>query len=85
LRIILFGLRTTNSLSVYDFFYKFLDHYQIELVHLKPNSILQIIIFIHLCEALLGIPPNFPLLKNYFFFKYQLSAANQKVVRGIGL
>jgi hypothetical protein len=32
-----------------------LDHYQIQLVHLNPNSILQIAIFVHLCEAFLGI------------------------------
>jgi hypothetical protein len=32
-----------------DFFHGLLDHYQIELVLLNPNSILQIIIFIHLC------------------------------------
>jgi hypothetical protein len=53
-----------------------LDHYQIELVHLNPNSILQIAIFVHLCEAFLGISPNFPLFKKYFFLKYQPSAAN---------
>jgi hypothetical protein len=58
---------------------------QIELVHLSPNSILQIVIFVHLCEAFLGISPNFPLFKNYFFLKYQPSATNQKVIRGIGL
>jgi hypothetical protein len=68
-----------------DFFHRLLDHYQIELVHLNPKSILQITIFIHLCEAFLGIPPNFPLLKNYFFLKYQPSAANRKVIGGMGL
>jgi hypothetical protein len=50
--------------SAYDFFRGLLDHYQIELVHLNPNSIIQITIFVHLCEAFLGIPPNFPLFKN---------------------
>jgi hypothetical protein len=59
------------SLSACDFFHGLLDHYQIELVHLNPNSILQIAIFVHLYEAFLGIPPNFPLFKNYFFLKYQ--------------
>jgi hypothetical protein len=43
-----------------DFLHSLLDYYQIELVHLNPNSILQIAIFIHLCEAYLGIPPNIP-------------------------
>jgi hypothetical protein len=53
-----------------DFLQGLLDHYQIELVHLNPNSILQITIFVHLCEAFLGISPNFPLFKSYFFLKY---------------
>jgi hypothetical protein len=59
-----------------DFLRGLLQHYQIELVHLNPNSILQITIFIHLCKAFLGIPPNFPLFKNYFLLKYQPRAAN---------
>jgi hypothetical protein len=68
-----------------DFFRRLLDHYQIELVHLNPNSIFQITIFIHLCEAFLSIPPNLPLFKSYFFLKYQSSAANHKVIGGVGL
>jgi hypothetical protein len=59
------------GLPACDFFRRPLDHYQIKLIHLNPNSILQITIFIHLCEAFLGIPPNFPLFKSYFFLKYQ--------------
>jgi hypothetical protein len=43
-----------------------LNHYRIKLVHLNPNSILQISVFVHLCEAYLGISPNFPLFKNDF-------------------
>jgi hypothetical protein len=73
------------GLLVCNFLRGLLDHYQIELVHLIPNSILQIAIFIHLCEAYLGILLNFPLFKNYFFLKYQPSAANQKVIGGVGL
>jgi hypothetical protein len=63
-----------------DFLRGLLDHYQIDLVHLNPNSILQIAIFVHLCDAFLGISPNFTLFKNYFFLKYQSSAANRKVI-----
>jgi hypothetical protein len=55
------------GLPACDFLRGLLDHYQIELVHLNPNSILQITIFVHLCEAFMGISPNFPLFKNYFF------------------
>jgi hypothetical protein len=73
------------GLPACDLFYGLLDHYQIEIFHLNPNSILQIIIFVHLCEAFLGIPPNFPLFKKYFFLKYQLSVANRKVIEGGGL
>jgi hypothetical protein len=38
-------------LSACNFFCGLLDHYKIELVHLNPNFILQIIVFIHLCVA----------------------------------
>jgi hypothetical protein len=68
-----------------DFFCGLLDHYQIKLVHLNCNSILQIVVFVHLCEAFLGILPNFPLFKNYFFLKYQPNAPNRKVIGGVGL
>jgi hypothetical protein len=61
-----------------DFFCGLLENYQIELVHLNPNSILQIALFVHLREAFLGILPNTPLFKNYFFLKYQPSTANRK-------
>jgi hypothetical protein len=55
------------SLLACDILCGLLNHYQIKLVDLNPNSILQIAIFVHLREAFLGILPNFPLLKNYFF------------------
>jgi hypothetical protein len=64
------------GLPACDFLRELLDHYQIKLVHLNLNSILQIAIFVHLCEAFLGISPNFPQFKNYFFLKYQPGAAN---------
>jgi hypothetical protein len=73
------------GLPICDILPRLHDHYQIKLVHLNPNSILKITVFADLYEAFLGIPPNFPLLKNYMFLKYQLSAANQKVIRGVGL
>jgi hypothetical protein len=72
-------------LSAYDFLWGLIQHYQIELVHLNPNSILQIVVLVHLCEAFLGIPPNFPLFKNYFFLKFQPGTTNQKVIDGVHL
>jgi hypothetical protein len=73
------------GIPVRDFLRGLLNNYQIELVHLNPNSILHIVVFVHLCEAFLGIPPNFPLFKNYFFLKYQSSATNWKVIGAVGL
>ena len=43
------------------FFRGLLFFYGLEVTHLKPNSIAQIAIFIHLCEAFLGIAPHFNL------------------------
>jgi hypothetical protein len=59
-----------------DFLQALLNHYQIELVHLNPNSILQISIFVHVYETYLRIPANFPLFKKYFLLEYQSSATN---------
>jgi hypothetical protein len=59
--VVFYSFQRGFSLPAGDFFYGLIDHYQIELVHLNPNFILQIAIFIHHCEAFPGIPPNFPL------------------------
>jgi hypothetical protein len=56
-----------------------LYHYKIKLVHLNPNSIIQIVIFVHLCECYLAIHPNFPLFTHYFFMKCQPSTAKQEI------
>jgi hypothetical protein len=44
-----------------------LHYYEIELQNLKPNLILQITVFVALCEGYLGIKPNFALWKYYFY------------------
>jgi hypothetical protein len=54
------------NLPVGDFFRGLLYHYQLELVHLVPNSITVVSTFIHFCEAYLGISPHF-LLWRYLF------------------
>jgi hypothetical protein len=43
-----------------------LHHYRIELQNLNPNSVLQITVFVALCEGYLGITSNFVLWKYYF-------------------
>jgi hypothetical protein len=54
------------NLPARDFFRGLLYYYQLELVHLVPNSITVVSTFIHFCEAYLGISPHF-LLWRYFF------------------
>ena len=49
------------------FFSGLLHYYRIQLHHLTPDSILHIAIFVHLCEAFLGIYPHFDLFKSLFF------------------
>jgi hypothetical protein len=49
-----------------NFFRGLLHHYGIELQNLNPNLILQIVVFIALCEGYLGIRPNFSLWKYHF-------------------
>jgi hypothetical protein len=67
-----------------DFLCSLLHHYKLELAHLSPNSILQIVVFVHLCECYLANHPNFPLFKHYFFLKFQSRAAKKKVIGGVG-
>jgi hypothetical protein len=61
-----------QCLPTCEFLHGLLHYYYIELIHLNPNSILQIIIFVHL-------------FKHYLFLKYQLSVANWKVIGGVGI
>ena len=43
-----------------------LDTYQIQLLHLHPNSILILSIFAYLCEAYIGIRPSVELFRNFY-------------------
>jgi hypothetical protein len=67
-----------------EFLRGLLHHYKIELVHLNPNSILQLVIFIHLCECYLTAP-NFSFFMYYFILKYQLSVAKRKIISNVGI
>jgi hypothetical protein len=51
------------ALPVSPFFRGLLDFYELNLTHMNPNSILQISVFVHLCEAFLRILPHFSLWK----------------------
>jgi hypothetical protein len=51
------------ALPISPFFRGLLDFYHMNLTHLNPNSIMQVSVFVHLCEAYLGILPHFGLWK----------------------
>ena len=53
--------------------------------HLAPNSILHISIFVHLCEAFLGIEPHFDLFCYFFHLKPHPNESKIDVVGGAGL
>lgn len=73
------------SLPSSDFFRGFLVFYKIKLYHLTPNSILHLSIFIHLCEAFLGIRPQWNLFRHLFHLKPQPVGDNLNLVGGAGL
>jgi hypothetical protein len=54
------------GIPVSKFFRGLLHYYGIELQNLNPNSVLQIAVFVTLCEGYLGIKPNFTLWRYYF-------------------
>jgi len=71
-----------NELVVFeDYFYRgfgvlihpflrgLIDYYEISLYNLGPNSILHVSVFIHFCEAYLGILPHFDLFRHFFCLK----------------
>ena len=51
-------------------------------MHLNPNSVLQLSIFIHLCEAFLGIVPHFGLWKHLYHCKAGLRDGVLQVTGG---
>ena len=63
-------------------FHRLLHFYLLEVTHLKPNSIAQIAIFIHLCEGYLGIAPHFNLWRALYRLKGHPSNVRRNVVGG---
>ena len=73
------------ALPVGAFFRGLLFFYGLEVTHLKPNSIAQIAIFIHLCEVFLGIALHFNLLRTLYYLRGYPSAAHHNIVGGAAL
>ena len=72
------------GLPASDLFLGLLHYYSIYMYHLNPNSILQLSIFVHLCEAFLGIPPSIRLFRYFFRLKPHPDATNLDVISGAG-
>ena len=56
---------------IHPFLCGLIDYYGISLCNLGPNSILHVSVFIHFCEAYLGILPHFDLFRHFFCLKAQ--------------
>jgi hypothetical protein len=73
------------ALPVSPFFRGLLVFYDLNLTHLNPNSILQVSIFIHLCEAYLGILPHFGLWKYLYYCWPEMAGGQHQLVGGASL
>nr|TKW28327.1 hypothetical protein SEVIR_3G310903v2 [Setaria viridis] len=67
-----------------DFFRGILEYYNLQLLHLNPNGVLHMSIFVHLCEVYLGVPPSLELFRKLFHCKPQPSAQRTEVFGGAG-
>jgi hypothetical protein len=73
------------ALPISPFFHGLLDFYNLNLTHLNPNSILQVSIFIHLCEAYLGILPHFGLWRYLYHCRPGMAGGQHQLVSGASL
>jgi hypothetical protein len=73
------------ALPASDFFTGLLGYYGVEYVNLNPNGIFHTAVFIHFCEAFLGIKPHWILFRKYFRVKPQPSVSNTRVVGGASI
>jgi hypothetical protein len=73
------------ALPISPFFRGLLDFYELNLMHLNPNSILQVAIFIHLCEAFLGILLHFGLWKYLYHCWPGMARGQHQLVGGASL
>jgi hypothetical protein len=73
------------ALPVSPFFCGLLDFYSLNLTHLNPNFVLQVVVFVHLWEAFLGILPHFGLWKYLYHCRPRMAGGHQQLVGGASL
>jgi hypothetical protein len=64
------------ALHTSDFFKGMLRYYGIEYLNLNPNGIFHISIFVHFCEAFMGIKSHWILFRKFFWLKPQPSTSD---------
>jgi hypothetical protein len=74
-----------HALPASDFFKGLLKYYGIEYLNLNPNGIFHVSVFVHFCEAFVGIKPHWILFWKFFRLKPQPSANDPRVVGGAGI
>jgi hypothetical protein len=62
------------ALPASNFFKGLLEYYGIEYLNLNSNGIFHTSVFVHFCEAFLGIKPHWVLFRKFFRVKPQPSA-----------
>jgi hypothetical protein len=70
------------ALPASNFFKGLLEYYGIGYLNLNPNGIFHTFVFIHFCEAFLGIKPHWVVFRKFFRVKPQPSANDPRVVEG---
>jgi hypothetical protein len=73
------------ALPVSPLFRGLLDFYSLNLTHLNPNSVLQIVVYVHLCEAFLEILPHFGLWKYLYHCWPGMAGGQHQLVGGASL
>jgi hypothetical protein len=73
------------ALPASPFFRSLFDFYSLNLTHLNPNFVLQIAMFVHLCEAFLGILPHFGLWKYLCHYRPGMAGGQHQLVGSASL
>jgi hypothetical protein len=61
------------ALPASSFMRQFLDHFHLQLHHIRANAMMTLAMFATLCEAYLGIWPNVELFRRLVYFKTQMT------------
>jgi hypothetical protein len=59
------------ALPASNFLRQFMNHFHLQLHHIGANTMMMLAAFVALCEAYLGIWPNFKLFRQLIYFKTQ--------------